>query len=300
MIDIIVSEPVRRAVEQNMPVVALESAVITHGLPFPTNIQTAAAMEEAVRKNSALPATICMLEGKIYAGINQSQLDKLGRSKNSTKLSKKDFGGAAANRLDGGTTVSGTMSVAKKIGIKVFATGGIGGVHRNSRFDISADLTSLSTVPIIVVCSGAKSILDLEATKELLETSGVPVFGYRTDYIPAFYSTSSGIPVDFRFDDLHEAVEASLSHWKMDLTSSILITIPPPEELALDNGFMEETIEKAEQMALDEGISGADLTPYLLQKIAGLTDLKSLTVNTALLENNAAIAAKIAVILANH
>lgn len=299
MIEIIISEPVRRALEQNMPVVALESAVITHGLPFPTNIQTAAAMEVEVRKNGALPATICMLEGKIHAGIDQSQLERLGSSKNATKLSMKDFGGAAAIGMDGGTTVSGTMAVANKIGIKVFATGGIGGVHRNSRFDVSADLTSLSMIPIIVVCSGAKSILDLEATKEVLETSGVPVFGYRTDFIPAFYSTSSGIPVDYRFDELHEAVEASLNQWKMDMISSILLTVPPPEESALGIEFMEKNIKLAEQMAQDKGISGADLTPFLLEKIAELTKSKSLKVNTALLKNNATVAAEIAVILAN-
>ena len=299
MVEIIVSKSVSRAQEQNLPVVALESAVITHGLPFPTNIQTAAAMEEEVRKNGAVPATICMLGGKICAGIDQSQLERLGSSKNSIKLSKKDFGAAAANGMDGGTTVSGTMAVANKIGIKVFATGGIGGVHRNSQFDISADLSSLSTTPMIIVCSGAKSILDLGATKEVLETLGVPVLGYKTDVIPAFYSTSSGIPVDFRFDDLQQAVEASLNHWKLDLGSSILITVPPPEEFALDIEYMEENIGKAEIIAQDEGISGADLTPFLLEKIADLTDLKSMQVNTALLTTNAAVAAKIAVLLSN-
>lgn len=293
--EIILLETVRNAINDSMPVVALESAVITHGLPKPTNIKTAAAMEETVRINGATAATICLLDGKIFVGINKMQLETLGNSKNAIKVSTRDIAGAILKNKNGGTTVSGTMIIAHKVGIKIFATGGVGGVHRGSRFDISADLPTLSSTPMIVVCSGAKSILDLRATKEFLETSGVPVIGYQTDELPAFYSSASGIPVDFRIDNSRDIAKFAATHWSLGLKSAVLLVVPPPSDMALESELMEEKIDEAVKSAESEGIVGAKITPYLLKKISETTQSKSLRANTALLINNAEIAAKIAV-----
>ena len=289
------SNEVEQALKDNKPVVALESTVITHGLPRPENLETARAMEKAVRDESAIPATICFLKGEIHAGLNNDELETLANSVKAIKVSRRDIAGAILKRLDGGTTVSGTMTIADMAGIKVFATGGIGGVHRGNHMDISADLPTLSKIPIIVVCSGAKSILDLSGTREYLETEGVPVIGYQTDELPAFYSPTSGLKVDFRFDKLKEIAEFAKIHWGMGLSSAILVTVPPPADSSLPADYMEEMINLAISEAGDRQITGAATTPFLLDRISKQTDQRSLKSNMDLLVNNAHIAGQIAV-----
>ncbi|MDP2966196.1 MAG: pseudouridine-5'-phosphate glycosidase [Pelolinea sp.] len=291
----IFSNEVEQALKDNKPVVALESTVITHGLPRPENLETARAMEKAVRDESAIPATICLLKGEIHAGLNNDELETLANSVKAIKVSRRDIAGAILKRLDGGTTVSGTMTIADMAGIKVFATGGIGGVHRGNHMDISADLPTLSKIPIIVVCSGAKSILDLSGTREYLETEGVPVIGYQTDELPAFYSPTSGLKVDFRFDKLKEIAEFAKIHWGMGLSSAILVTVPPPADSSLPADYMEEMINLAISEAGDRQITGAATTPFLLDRISKQTDQRSLKSNMDLLVNNAHIAGQIAV-----
>ncbi len=292
---LIFSKEVERALKDNKPVVALESTVITHGLPRPENLETARAMEKAVRDESAIPATICFLDGEIHAGLNNDELVKLSNSENAIKVSRRDIAGAILKRLDGGTTVSGTMTIADIAGIRVFATGGIGGVHRGNHMDISADLPTLSKIPVIVVCSGAKSILDLPGTREYLETEGVPVIGYQTDELPAFYSQTSGLKVDFRFDKPKEIAEFAKIHWEMGISSAILVTVPPPAESSLPAAYMEEMINLAISEARNRQITGAATTPFLLDRISKLTGQRSLKSNMDLLVNNAHIAGQIAV-----
>ena len=292
---LIFSKEVERALKDNKPVVALESTVITHGLPRPENLETARSMEKAVRHESAIPATICLLKGEIHAGLNNDELDMLANSENAIKVSRRDIAGAVLKRLDGGTTVSGTMTIADIAGIKVFATGGIGGVHRGNHMDISADLPTLSKIPVIVVCSGAKSILDLPGTREYLETEGVPVIGYQTDELPAFYSQTSGLKVDFRFDKPGEIAELAKIHWGMGLSTAILVTVPPPAESSLPADYMEEMINLALCEARDCQITGASTTPFLLDRVSKLTGQRSLKSNMDLLVNNAHIAGQIAV-----
>ena len=289
------SNEVEQALKDNKPVVALESTVITHGLPRPENLETARAMEKAVRDESAIPATICFLKGEIHAGLNNDELETLANSVKAIKVSRRDIAGAILKRLDGGTTVSGTMTIADMAGIKVFATGGIGGVHRGNHMDISADLPTLSKIPVIVVCSGAKSILDLPGTMEYLETEGVPVIGYQTDELPAFYSTTSGLKVDFRFDKPKEIAEFAKIHWGMGLSSAILVTVPPPADSSLPADYMEEIINLAISEAGDRQITGAATTPFLLDRISKQTGQRSLKSNVDLLVNNAHIAGQIAV-----
>lgn len=292
---IIFSNEVKQALDTNKPVVALESTVITHGLPKPKNLETARAMENAVREESAVPATICLLKGEIHAGLSSAELETLANSEKAIKVSRRDIAGAIIKRLDGGTTVSGTMTIADLAGIKIFATGGIGGVHRGNQMDISADLPTLSKIPVIVVCSGAKSILDLPRTREYLETEGIPIIGFQTDELPAFYSSRSGLKVDFRFDKPKEIADFAKTHWGLGLSTAVLVTVPPPEESSLPADYMEEMINLAISEAGDRQITGAATTPFLLDRISKQTGQRSLESNIALLVNNAHIASQIAV-----
>jgi pseudouridine-5'-phosphate glycosidase len=296
-----VSEEVTRALRLRLPVVALESTVITHGLPFPDNLTLARDMESDVRECGATPATIALVDGSIMVGVLPGQLERLAREEGMHKISVRDFAPAIAKGWCGGTTVAGTLMAAKKVGIQVFATGGIGGVHRSidkshsQPNDISADLPMLAKTPMIVVCAGAKAILDLPATLEFLETFGIPVVGYQTDDFPAFYSRSSGLKASLRADSLAEIVTLGNAHWSLGLESAILVVNPPPEEIALQF----ETVERAIQQALEEaetlGVRGQQVTPFLLSRVSELTGGASLKANLGLLRNNACLAARIAV-----
>lgn len=280
-------------------IVALESAVITHGLPRPTNHELAANMEADIRAEGAMPATIALLEGRVKVGLSAAELEKLANLDGTRKISPRDFGIALANQLSGGTTVAATLHVAHQAGIRVFATGGIGGVHRGSTFDISADLPQLGKTPVLVVCAGAKSILDLPATREVLETQGVPVIGYQTDDFPAFYTRSSGLPVDYRVDSPEEAAALATQSWEAGIQSAILLVVPPPAETAMPEAQMEEAVSAAIAEAERLGIHGAATTPFLLQRVSEITKGESLTANVALLRNNARVAAKVAVAMAS-
>jgi pseudouridine-5'-phosphate glycosidase len=282
---------------ERIPRVALESTVITHGLPYPTNVETAAAMETAVLQSGATPATIAVIQGEIVIGLSAEQLDYLGKQPVGTvrKCSRRDLAIAVAQREDGGTTVAGTMILAELAGIDLFATGGIGGVHRGHPFDVSADLIELGRTTITVVCSGAKSILDLPLTREVLETNGVPVIGYGTGEMPAFYSLGSGLAVDARMDSPVEVAELMLARKSLGLRSAILVTVPVPEDDALDPKEAEEAINQAAREADEAGVTGPAATPWLLQRVKELTDGASLRANIALLRNNARIAGSIAV-----
>ena len=297
MDNFIYSSQVKKAINQHSPLVALESTVITHGLPQPTNYEIALAMENEVIKENATPVTICLINGIIHVGIDNTELKTLAQTTNSVKVSRKDIAYAVSYGLNGGTTVSGTMTIAHAAGIKVFATGGIGGVHRGNTFDISADLPTLARIPMIVVCSGAKAILDIPATRENLETNGVPILGYKTNELPAFYSIKSGIKVDRKVNNEEEIVSIALNHWKLGLSSAMLVTVPPPNDLEIPASQIEKQIEKALEEADKNNINGAAITPYLLQKVNEETKGKSMRVNIALLKNNARIAAKISAAL---
>jgi pseudouridine-5'-phosphate glycosidase len=292
--DFVITPEIKIALDLDTPVVALESTVITHGLPRPQNLQLARDMEKAVREAGATPATIALLEGKIHIGLSDGELVRLADSESTLKVSHRDFATAIVKKADGGTTVAGTMYAANMAGIKVFATGGIGGVHKESAFDISTDLRSLAEIPTIVVCAGAKAILDLPATLEYLETMGVPVVGYQTDEFPAFYSLESGLGVSARLDSPKEIAEFAQAHWNLGMKSGILVTNPIPEADAIPAAKMEPIIAKASAEAIEQGIHGQQLTPFLLGRISELTKGKSLKANLALLLNNARLAAQIA------
>ncbi len=279
------------------PVVALESNLITHGIPFPDNITTALNMEKNIREEGAIPATIAIIRGKIKVGLSHDEIEKLAHSKNTVKASRGDLSAIIAKRIDAGTTVSLTMWIAHHCGILFFATGGIGGVHHDnnqSTMDISADLTELSKTPITVICSGAKAILDLPRTLEYLETIGVPVLGFQTNEFPAFYSQSSHLKVDYLLNDAQEAAEVIRTHLRLKLDTGLLITNPVPTEFALGKKKMDHIIAKAQEIADKENITGKQLTPFLLNKVKELTDGKSLKANIELLKHNATIAARIA------
>ena len=288
------SPEITRALNLGAPIVALESTVITHGLPHPQNLALARDMEKQVLENGATPATIALLDGKIRIGLSDQELIRLSESQTTLKVSHRDFATAIVKKADGGTTVAGTMYAANMAGIKVFATGGIGGVHKESAFDISTDLRSLAEIPTIVVCAGAKAILDLPATLEYLETMGVPVIGYQTDEFPAFYSRESGLGVSTRLDTPAEIAEFAKAHWNLGMKGGILVTNPIPEKESISKSKMEPIIAKASAEAIEQGIHGQKLTPFLLGRISELTKGKSLKANLALLLNNARLAAEIA------
>jgi len=286
---------VTRALAANAPVVALETTVVTHGLPSPENLNLARDMEAQVREFGATPATIGLLAGNIQIGMTESQLQQLAAADPLRKISRRDFAPAITRKESGGTTVAGTLIAAHAAGIKVFATGGIGGVHRDAHFDISTDLQELSRTPLIVVCAGAKSILDLPATLEVLETLGVPVVGYQTDEFPAFYARTSGLPVSVRADSPQDVAEIAKAHWNLGLNSAILVVTPPPADVALSEPEMEAAVAQALAEARQQGIRGQQVTPFLLGRVSELTGRASLRANLALLLNNAQIAARIAV-----
>ena len=285
---------VQNALDANSPLVALESALISHGLSYPQNLETAQAMEQAVRENGAVPATIAIIEGKIRVGLTEGELERLAMGKDVRKVSRRDLPIAVAQAEHGATTVAATMYVAALAGIEVLATGGIGGVHRGRPSDISSDLPELAQTRVAVVCSGAKSILNLPLTLEWLETYGVPVLGYRTGEFPAFYSRESGLLVDARVDTPQEAARIIRTKWALGLGGGVLVTVPVPEDAELPRELAEKAIERALAAAEEQGVTGKALTPFLLSEIARITEGRSLAANIALLRNNAAVAARIA------
>jgi pseudouridine-5'-phosphate glycosidase len=288
------SPEVGRALDANAPIVALETTVITHGLPEPENLKLAGDMEAMIRDNGSTPATIGVLNGQIRVGMSAEQIKDLAHSNPVHKISRRDFGFVIARKESGGTTVAGTLIAAHIAGLRVLATGGIGGVHRGASFDISADLQELSRRPLIVVCAGAKSILDLPATLEVLETLGVPVVGFQTDDFPAFYARSSGIPVQMRAETPREVAEIAAAHWNLGLESAVVVVAPVPNNDALSEQEMESAINLALADASQQKVHGKDTTPFLLARLSTLTGRASLKANLALLLNNANIAARIA------
>ena len=296
-IEFIKAAEVIEAEQRRSPIVALESTVLTHGLPRPQNLQLAHDMEKAVRDQGATPATIGFLDGRLHIGLSEPELDRLANEQTVLKVGPRDVATVISKKVSGGTTVAGTMLACQYANIKVFATGGIGGVHRESSFDISADLQALAKIPMIVICAGAKAILDLPATLEYLETMSVPVVGYGTDEFPAFYSRESGLDVSVRLDTPQEIVEFAQAHWKAGLSSAILVANPVPGADAIPASEMEPIIEKASGEAQEKKIHGKELTPFLLARISELTEKKSMAANLSLLLNNARLAAQIALAL---
>ncbi|WP_421950628.1 pseudouridine-5'-phosphate glycosidase [Pelagibacterium sp.] len=295
-----ISPEIKYALADGQPVVALESTIITHGMPYPQNIQTALAVEQVVRDNGAVPATIAVMGGKCQVGVAGETLEELAKTGlSAAKASRRDLAAILVKGLTAGTTVATTMQIAAMAGIKVFATGGIGGVHRGAEttFDISADLTELSQTPVAVVCAGAKSILDIGKTLEVLESNGVPVIGYGTDAFPAFFARESGYGVDYRLDTPQEVAALIGTQAALDMPGGVLVANPIPEADALDADEINSRIAAAIADAEREGVTRKDLTPYLLNRIFELTDGKSLVANIALVKNNAAVAAQIAAAL---
>ncbi len=295
----VVHPDVARALELGLPVVSLESAVITHGLPHPENLNLARDLERIAIEEGATPATIAMLEGKVHIGLSPEELEKLATAVRPRKISRRDYPIAIARGLTGGTTVAGTIIAAHRAGIDVFATGGIGGVHRGSMWDISADLPELGRTPIAVICSGAKAILDLPATLEYLETNGVLVIGYQTDEFPAFYTRSSGLILDTRVDNVEELALLFHVHKSIGLQSALLISQPPPIDLDIPPNTMESFVNKALEKAKSAEISGPAVTPYLLEQVNILSGGASLISNLGLLKQNARLAAKLAIAISS-
>jgi pseudouridylate synthase len=291
----LLSKDLENRKELSTGVLALESAVITHGLPRPLNYEVASDLENIARENGAIPATIAVLEGYIHIGLSAAELKYLSTISNPIKISRRDFISAIHQKNTGGTTVAGTLFAAQKSGIRVFATGGIGGVHEMESLDISADLQALSKTPMIVVCSGGKSILDLPATLEYLETMSVPVIGYQTDEFPGFYSRESGLPVNLRLDTPDEIIDFSRVHKKLGLESSILVCQPLSTKDEIPKMELNRIITESKMEAKKNGIFGQSLTPFLLKKISELTSGKSLEANRTLLINNTKLGAEIAV-----
>ncbi len=294
------NEQVEEALAEGQAVVALESTVIAHGLPYPTNLETARRMEAIIRQEGAVPATIAILGGQVRVGLDDAALEHLATAPNIRKVSRRDLPIVVAQGGDGATTVAATATIAAWAGISVFATGGIGGVHRDAPFDVSNDLPTLASTPVAVVCAGAKSILDLRATLEWLETAGVPVVGYGADEFPAFYSRSSGLPVDVRVDTPAEAAAIIRAQRQMNLPGGLLVAVPVPAEAAIPASRLESVITAAHEEAHRRGIEGSRVTPFLLQWLAQQTEGATLRANLALLENNAAVAARIALALARQ
>ena len=291
---IYVRPEVEQALRDNKPVVALESTLISHGLPYPENLKTALAIENAVREEGAIPATIAILKGQITVGLDKPQLEHFSQAQGVRKCSRRDLPIALGLGLDGATTVTGTMIIAHHVGIPVFATGGIGGVHRGHPFDVSADLEELARTPVVVVCSGAKALLDLEATRERLETLGVPILGYKTDQFPAFYSRESGLSVDIRVDGPQDVLAIARARDRLGLQTALLVAVPVPASDELPREEAEAAISQAILLADEQGVHGPAVTPFLLSSIAELTQGRSLRANLSLLVNNARVGARIA------
>lgn len=289
-------EEVRGALAENRPVVALESTIIAHGMPYPENLEVAREVENIIRECGAVPATIAIIKGKIKIGLSREEMELLATSEKVIKASRRDLSIIIANKLTASTTVSATMVAANLAGIEVFVTGGIGGAHRGAEktFDVSADLQELGRTPVAVICAGAKAILDLSLTLEYLETMGVPVIGFRTDEFPAFYCRESGLKVDYTVNDEVEAAKVIKTQWSLGLKGGIVIANPIPEKFALPKDYMDRIIEESLKEAEKTGIKGKVLTPFLLNKINELSEGKSLKANIALVKNNARVGAKIA------
>lgn len=295
------SDDIQRGLEAGAPIVALESTVISHGLPWPQNMELALALEQTVIDNGAIPATIAIIDGQLCAGLGKAEIEILANGKEPVrKVSRRDIAVSIAEEGLGATTVAATMLIAYWARIRVFATGGIGGVHRGDAGDVSADLPELARTPVAVVCAGAKAILDLPRTLEWLETNSVPVIGYGTDQFPAFYSRTSGLPVQVALDTPEQVARLLLVRDELGLRGGELITVPIPEADALDPTLINSYIEQALHDANVEGVRGKDVTPYLLSRLATLTEGVSIRANVALLKNNAKTAAQIAVALAQH
>ncbi len=293
-----VHDEVGAALATGRPVVALESTIISHGMPWPQNAETALAVEDEVRAHGAVPATIAIVDGRLKAGLTREQIERLGRmGREAAKVSRRDMPVVVARGGTGATTVAATMIVAALAGIHVFATGGIGGVHRGAptSFDISADLQELARTPVAVVCAGAKSILDLGLTLEYLETHGVPVIGYRCDHLPAFYCRDSGLRVDVRFEAPEEIARVMRAKWELGLGGGLVVANPIPERYALSREQIERAIEQALSDAHAQGVSGKAATPFLLERVNALTGGESLAGNIQLVLNNARLAAAVAV-----
>lgn len=293
---------VETALAEGRPVVALESTIIAHGMPYPANLETARQVEQAVRQEGATPATIAIRDGRIQIGLDEEELEHLARGREVVKVSRRDLGLVLARRQDGATTVAATMIAAARAGIEVFVTGGIGGVHRGAptTFDVSADLTELGRTPVAVVCAGAKSILDLSATLEVLETWGVPVFGFGTDRFPAFYTRDSGVGVSARVDSEAELAGVIRTHWNLGLESGVVVANPIPRQHEIDPELADGWIRQALAEADGQGLAGRDVTPFLLAKIGELSGGLSLKANIELVLSNAAVGARLAHELASY
>jgi pseudouridine-5'-phosphate glycosidase len=288
------SEEVQNALRDRKPIVALESTVIAHGLPFPQNLETALNLEKITRDCGAAPATIAVFGGEFCVGLSEKQIERLAIEKNVRKISRRDLPIAAAKKLNCATTVSTTAFVAHRAGIRVFATGGIGGVHRGFSPDVSADLPELAQTPITIVCSGAKIVLDLPATREWLETHGVTVLGWQCDEMPAFYSRKSGLFVDERVETIEETAEIIQARDNLNLKNAILLTVPVPAELEIEAVKLEGILAASLALAAGKNVSGKEITPFLLAQMSTLSAGETLAANIALLENNARVAAQIA------
>ncbi len=291
------SPEVEKAIRKGLPIVAMESTIISHGMPYPQNVETALNCQRICRENGAVPATCAVIGGRLCAGLTDEQIDYLGREGHKvTKASRRDLPMLVAKGMDGATTVAATMITAAAAGIRVFATGGIGGVHRGAEttMDISADLEELAETPVCVVCAGAKSILDLNLTMEYLETKGVPVIGFGTDELPAFYTRKSGIPVPWRSDDPKEIADAIRASEQLGYSGGMLVVNPIPEEYSMDADVINKAIDDAVREANAQGIRGKETTPFLLAKIKDITGGSSLAANIQLVYNNVRLAAKIA------
>lgn len=291
---------VKDALNSGKPVVALESTIISHGMPYPENIETAKKVEEIVRENGAVPATIGIIKGKLKVGLTEEELNFMGKSKDILKASRRDIPFIVSRKLNGATTVASTMIISALANIKVFVTGGIGGVHRGASesFDISADLKELANTNVAVVCAGAKSILDIGLTLEYLETHGVPVIGYETNEFPAFYTRKSGFNVDYKVENPLELAEAIKAKWDLGLKGGLVIGNPIPEDFEMDFDTINKAIEEALEEAKNKGIKGKETTPFLLSRIKSITGGKSLESNIQLVYNNASLGAKLALELA--
>lgn len=292
-----INPEVKEAIEQGKPVVALESTIISHGMPYPQNVETALNVEKIIREEGAVPATIAIIGGRLKAGLTPEEIEYFGKKGTEiTKASRRDLAAICAKGEDGATTVTTTMMIAHMAGIKLFATGGIGGVHRGAEdtMDISADLEELANTPVMVVCAGAKAILDLQLTLEYLETHGVPVIGYGTKELPAFYSRHSGLEVDYRMDTPEEIANLFKAQTDLGLRGGILVTNPIPEEYSMDDTIINTAIDQAIKEAEEKGIHGKESTPFLLARVKELTGGDSLDSNIQLVYNNARLASRIA------
>ena len=292
-----ISPEVQKALAEGKPVVALESTIISHGMPYKKNVETAMLVEKTIRDNGAVPATIAIIGGRLKAGLSPEEIEYLGKSgRKVAKVSRRDLAAIVARGADGATTVTTTMIIAHMAGINVFATGGIGGVHRGAEttMDISADLEELASTPVMVVCAGAKSILDLGLTLEYLETKGVPVIGYGTDELPAFYTRRSGFGVDYRVDTPAQLAAMFKAQQELGMKGGMLVTNPIPEQYAMDKEVIDAAIDQAVKESKEQGIHGKETTPFLLARVVELTGGDSLESNIQLVLNNAIVASKTA------